>query len=82
MDTMNTAKLDPKQNRLTVSQKGKHCGEIRFTFCVEDYVCITPLMIERAERELKRDPQHQIGYYDLLLVTPSGEELDFETRIL
>lgn len=74
--------LNPSENRLTVSQKGKHCGEIRFTFCVGDYVCITPEMIERAERELKHDPQHQRGYYDVLLVTPKGEELDFETRVL
>lgn len=78
----NKLKLDPAQNRLTVSQKGRNCGEIRFTFCVGDYVCITPSMVERAERELKRDPQHQQGYYDVLLVTPKGEELDFETRIL
>lgn len=74
--------LPATENRLTVSQKGRHCGEIRFTFSAGDYVAITPGMIERAERELKANPDHQIGYYDLLLVTPEGEELDFETCIL
>ena len=77
-----STKLDRTSNRLTVSQKALHCGEIRKTFCVGMAQEITSELRERAERELRSDPEHQRSYYDLILVTPQGAELDFETNIL
>lgn len=74
--------MDTTENRLTVSQRSRVCGEIRFTFGVGDYIAITPTMLERAERELRLHPDHQLSYYDAVLVTPTGEELDFEINIL
>jgi hypothetical protein len=83
MTTMSTTsmKLDATKNRVTVSQIGKHCGEIRFTFCVDGEE-ITLEMQNRAERELKADPQHQQGYYEMLLVTPDGEEMDYALNVI
>lgn len=74
--------MSKTENRLTAFQKGKHCGEIRFTFTVGNATEISNEMRERAENELRNDPQHQASYYDLLLITPTGSELDFETNIL
>jgi len=68
-------------NTLTVSQKGKHCGEIRFHIKTESAE-ITPELFARAERELIAHPDHQNGYFDILLVDGNGAELDFETHIL
>lgn len=68
-------------NTVTVSQKAKTCGEIRFHFKVTN-TTIGFTILARAERELRRNPDHQQSYYDILLVDSKGKELDFQTNIL
>lgn len=68
-------------NRAFVTQKGKHCGEIRMGILTAATEFDDELRA-KLETMLKSHPQHQTGYFDIELNSAAGAELDFETHCL